>query len=320
MSPMIPIGELPLAAGCNPQQLPDFAPPVPGVRSWRWLADPEVPAEEKAAYREQFCRGYGTVDPEQRGLLVEEVPTEDVILSHLEQDVVCELAGAPAITLRFSAVPEEESAADFPFDGPVAVIGTVPPLQRAVQALGRSLPDDLIRYLGDAGLRSRSAIGVDLDRRWLERVVLAEAASTHIVTVAAKLHLQPYLSIWRVADGRTVVEVVDVTDGQVVARGFGRVGKISTRTCPMVPGSQCGDLCKVYGGPWTSHSMNAMGRWERKRVRMIDALGCDTCGDGAVRFIMGRFVRGGARTITAAPEAGHQSRHSRLVPPLHEPS
>ena len=319
MSPTVPNGELPLAPDCNPQQLPDLAPPVPGVRPWQWLADPDVSGDDKQAYLEQFRRGHGTVDPFERGLLVEEVPEAEVIRSHLTQDIVCELAGAPAVTLRFSAAPEGESSDDFPFAGPLAVIGTVPPVQSSVQVLGRQIPDELRAYLADAGLRSRTAVGVDAGRRWVEPVVISEVADTDYATHAAKLHLQPYHSIWRVVDGRTVVEVVDTATAQVVGRGFGRVGKITTRTCPMIPGAQCGDLCRVYGGPWTSHSIHALARWERKRARMIDALGCDTCGDGAIRLFLGRVMPGGRNGRAAAPEAGRQTRHSRLVAPPEEP-
>ncbi len=320
MSPTLPHAELPLAPDCNPQQLPDLSPPVPGVRPWQWLADPDVPGDDKQAYLEQFRRGFGTVEPFERGLLVAEVPTDEVVRSHLTQDIVCEVAGAPSVTLRFGEASQEESSDDFPFAGAVALIGTVPPVQSAVRALGRQIPGELRASLADAGLRSCTAVGVDAGRRWVEPMVITEVAENDYVTHVAKLHLQPYHSIWRAADGRTVVEVVDTATAQVVARGFGRVGKITTRTCPMIPGSQCGDLCKVYGGPWTSHSIHALARWERKRARMIDALGCDTCGDGAIRLFMGRVMPGGRMGQAAAPEAGRQTRHGRLVPPPQEPN
>ena len=319
MSPSVPASLLPLADGFNPRLLPNLTPPVAGVRSWEWLADPSVDPAQKEAYLEQFRRGPGTVDPCQRGLQIEPLATTDVIDSHLTQDIVWELAGAPPVTVGFGAATEADSTDAWPFSVPVAVIGTVAPSRDAVRALGRRVREELTAYLIDLGIRLRTATAVDAGRRWHEPVVIADCTVESIVRTAAHLHLQPFYSVWRVVGSRTVVEVVDVATGDVVAQGFGRVGRLSTRTCPMIPGSQCGDLCKVTGGPWTSHSIHAMARWEKKRARMVDALGCDTCGDAAITLFMGKVMGGGRRTYSAAPEPGRQSRHDRLVAPEVEP-
>jgi hypothetical protein len=319
MSPTVPASLVPLAEGFNPRHLPNLTPPVAGVRSWEWLADPSVAPEQKQAYLEQFRRGIGTVDPFERGLLVEPLPRAEVVDSHLTQDIVWELAGAPPVTVRFGAATNTESTGDFPFSGPVAVIGTVAPSRDAVRALGRRIREELTAYLAEQGIRLRTATAVDAGRRWHEPIVIAEYVEESFVRIAARLHLQPFYSVWRVVGGRTHVEVVDVATGDVVAHGYGRVGQLGTRTCPMIPGSQCGDLCRAYGGPWTSHSIHAMARWEQKRARMIDALGCDTCGDGAITLFMGEVMGGGRWTHSAAPEPGRQSRHDRLVAPEVEP-
>jgi hypothetical protein len=319
MSPTVPASLLPLAEGFNPRHLPNLTPPVVGVRSWEWLADPSVAPEQKQAYLEQFRRGSGTVDPFERGLLVEPLPRTEVIESHLTQDIVWELAGAPPMMLRFGAATDTDSTEAFPFAGPVAVIGTVAPSRDAVPALGRRIGEELAAHLAERGVRLRTATAVDAGRRWHEPVVIVEYVEEWVVRTAARLHLQPYYSVWRVAGSRTVVEVVDVATGDVVSRGLGRVGQLGARTCPMIPGSQCGDLCRAYGGPWTSHAIHAMARWEKKRARMIDALGCDTCGDGAITLFMGKVMPGGRRTLSAAPESGRQSRYDRLVAPEVEP-
>lgn len=320
MSPSVPAYQLPLADGFNPQHLPDVAPPVAGVRSWEWLADSSVDPAEKKAYLEQRPPAFGTVDPYERGLLVEPLPAAEVIGSHLSQYLVCALGGAPPVTVQFSAAPEPESNGVTPFSVPVAVIGTVAPSRLAVAALGRRMGEELTAHLAGLGIRLRAAIAVDVTRRWFEPVVVADYTQEFLVRSAAALHLQPYYSVWRVVEGRTVIEVVKVATGDVVGRGFGRLGQVGTRTCPLIPGSQRGDLCKAIGGPWTSGSIHAMARWEKKRARMVSALGCDTCGDGAITVFMGKVWSGGRWTVSVAPDPGRQSRHDRLVAPPEEPS
>ena len=319
MFPSLTASLLPLAEGFNPRRLPDLTPPVAGVRSWEWLADRSVEPEHKQAYLEQFRRGFGTVDPFERGLLVEPLPRTDVVDSHLTQDIVWELAGAPPVTVGLGAAAEAESTDSWPFSVPVAVIGTVAPSRTSVSALGRNIREELTAHLAEQGIRWRTATAVDAGRRWHEPVVIAEYVEESMVRSAARLHLQPFYSVWRVEGGVTRVDVVEVATGDVVARGHGRIGQLVTSTCPMIPGSRCGDLCRAYGGPWTSSAIHAMARWEKKRARMIDALGCDTCGDGAITLFAGKVISGGRRTLSAAPEPGRQSRHDRLVAPEVEP-
>jgi hypothetical protein len=320
MSPSVPAFQLPLADGFNPQHLPDVAPPVAGVRSWEWLADRSVDPAEKQAYLEQRRPAFGTVDPHERGLLVEPLPAAEVIASHLSQDIVCALGGAPPVSVRFSAAAEPASNGVSPFSVPVAVIGTVAPARDAVAALGRRFGEELTAHLAGLGLRSRTAIAVDVARRWSEPVVITDYSREFLVRSAAQLHLQPYYSVWRVDESRTVIEAVEAATGDVVGRGFGRLGKVGTRTCPLIPGSQCGDLCKTNGGPWTSASIHAMARWEKKRARMLTALGCDTCGDGSITVFVGKVWPGGRWTVSVAPEPGLQSRHDRLVAPPEAPA
>ena len=100
---------------------------------------------------------------------------------------------------------------------------------------------------------------------------------------------------------------------KVVASRAADLHQVSVRTCPLIPGSGCGDLCEMYGGPWGSRAITAASRWESRRARMIRALGCDTCGDGAIKVFAGKLFAGGRATIPIRPDISTPTRHDRLV-------
>jgi hypothetical protein len=113
------------------------------------------------------------------------------------------------------------------------------------------------------------------------------------------------------------VEVVDLADplaGRVIARGAADLRRIVLRTCPMISGSVCGDLCEQYGGPWVSRSITAATRWEARRARMIRALGCDTCGDGAIKVFTKKVLGSTRQGISIRPDTQAPTRHDRLEP------
>jgi len=113
---------IPLAHGFDPQALPPLAEPVAGTKPWQWLADPEVDPDLKSAYIQERVTGFGTVDPHERGLRHRPLPEEDVIASHLTQDVFFTFAGAPQVRVCL----RQGTVGVFPFDAPVAIVGTAP--------------------------------------------------------------------------------------------------------------------------------------------------------------------------------------------------
>jgi hypothetical protein len=339
---MSPLNRLALAPGFNPQSLPDVAPPVPESRPWRWLAERAADSAEHEAYRAayransrdgraapeptelqaylaRFVAGFGTVDPTDRMVVLQPRPAERVIASHLAQDVVFDFDGAPLVTVRLSAASPDESEGSFPFAGPVAIVGTIPPSRCAVQALGRNLRRELQSHLDGCGIRHLRAVAVDSGRRWLEDALIVDYADGEQVRFAARLFLQPYLTVWRWQDGRSILEVVDLAEWpaeRVVASGHASLGRLGHRPCPLIPGAGSADLCQMHGGPWVSRSIRAASRWEDKRSRMLAAVGCDTCGDGAVKVFCGRplrVVQGGRNTHRVRLDEGVQSRHDELV-------
>ncbi len=342
---MSPHNVLALAPGFNPQSLPEVAPPVPGARPWQWLAERSAdPAEREAfdererrlgraadpalppleptelqTYLARFVAGVGTVDPTDRDLAVRPLPRERVIASHLDQDVVFDFNGAPHVTVRLSPATADGSAGAFPFTGPVAIIGTVPPSSQAMPALGRNLREELQAHLDGYRIGHARAVALDRGRRWLEHALIVDYTEGWRVRHAARLFLQPFLTVWRREDGRSVLDVVDLGEGQqenVVATGYASLGRVGHRPCPLIPGAGSADLCKMHGGPWVSRSITAAARWERKRSRLVGTLGCDTCGDCSIKVFGGKHLRvlgGGRSTQDVRLDDGTQTRHDELV-------
>jgi len=57
-----------------------------------------------------------------------------------------------------------------------------------------------------------------------------------------------------------------------------------------------------YGGPWVARSITAATRWEARRARMIRALGCDTCGDGAIKVFTKQVLGSTRQGISIRPD------------------
>jgi hypothetical protein len=128
---------------------------------------------------------------------------------------------------------------------------------------------------------------------------------------------QPFLSVWRPdpAHPRGVGDVIELGGPRrdtIVATGPAQLHRVGIRTCPMIPDAGCGDLCTMYGGPWVSRSITAATRWEARRARMIRALGCDTCGDGAIKLFAGQVLGGKRQGIPIRPDTSTPTRHDRL--------
>ncbi len=171
------------------------------------------------------------------------VPTEAVIASHLRQDVQFEFDGAPPVTARLSACDEDASDVGvFPFTGPVAIIGSTPPASAAERALGRHLVEEIEAALQQQGIDSRRALAVDRARRWIDPSLLVDYTQDLEVRLAARVHLQPFLSVWRPDPDHAagVIDVIDLADlnGRVTASGPARLGRITTATCPVIPGTK----------------------------------------------------------------------------------
>lgn len=271
-----------------------------------------------------------------RELALEPRSRDDVVAGYLNQHVFFEFPGAPGVRARLSAVPSEVgvesapgkdstpgggggSAVGFPFAGPIAIVGTSPPAGVAAAVVGRQLGEELADFLAGRGIESWQAVAVDGQREWLDHVLLVDCTDPGMVFTMAAVHVHPFLSVWR-ADPSThagILEVVDLADplnGRVVSRGEADLRRVVLRTCPLIPGSSCGDLCEQYGGPWVSRSITAATRWEARRARMIRALGCDTCGDGAIKVFAKEVLGSTRQGISIRPDTNTPTRHDRLVP------
>lgn len=328
-----------LAVGFDPVVLPELAPPIKGVRPWTWLADPETPDVARSRYEARHVHGHGTVDDPARELALEPRSRDEVVTGYLNQHVYFEFPGAPGVRAWLTAVPAvggetgagsapggdpvaaggDGAGVGFPFTGPIAIVGTTPPAGVAASVVGRRLGEELADFLAGRGIESWPAVAVDSQREWVDHVLLVACTDPGMVFTAAAVHVQPSVSVWR-ADPTTAagnVEVVDLADpvvGRVVARGAADLRRVVLRTCPMIPGSSCGDLCEQYGGPWVSRSITAGTRWEARRARMIRALGCDTCGDGAIKVFTKEVLGSTRQGISIRPDTNTPTRHDRLKP------
>lgn len=329
------------AGGFDPVTLPVLAQPVRGVRPWTWLADPDTPDGARARYLARHVRGHGTVDPSARDLTLVPRGRDEVVAGHLGQHVFFDFPGDPGVRARLAAGPADSSGCGegvvrpvggaglpiggvgvrmgFPFTGPVAIVSVTPPAGVAASVVGRSLGEELADFLAGRGIGLWPGVAVDPDREWVDPVLLVASSDPGTVFTAAAVHAQPFVSVWR-ADPTTavgVVEVVDLADplaGRVVARAAADLRRVAVRTCPMIPGSGCGDLCEQHGGPWVSASITAATRWEARRARMIRALGCDTCGDGAIKVFASQVYGPRRQGIPIRPDTNTPTRHDRLEP------
>lgn len=305
---------LQLATGFNPQSLPVLVPPVPGVRPPGWLVSPETQEAELTAYLGQFVVGHGKVDPTDLELAQVSRSREEVVAGFLSQRVRIRFGGAPSIYCDLSA--GTDPVGGFPFRGPVAVIGTTTPAGQAVA--GRVLGEELADLLAGRGIPVMPVVAVAQDHEWLDHCLLVDYRDPVAVRLAAVTHLQPFLTVWRAdSTGAGVLEVVDLADpmaGTVVGRAPAVLGQLAARPCPMLPGAGCGQLCKLHGGPWVSRSITAAMRWEIRRDRMIRALGCDTCGDGAIRIAFDRAWPAGRWAVPGRPDSAVPTRYERVVP------
>jgi hypothetical protein len=325
-----------LAAGFDPESLHELSPPARGVRPWTWLADPDTPDDARSRYLARHVRGHGTVDDPARELALQPRSRDEVVAGYLNQHVFFDFSGAPGVSARLSAVPGKVGAVTtpdedagsvegrasslaFPFAGPVAIVGTTPPAGVATSVVGRRLGEELADFLAGRGIESWHAVAVHPQREWVDHVLVVACTDPGTVFTAAAVLAQPFVSVWR-ADPTTpagIVEVVDLADPvgrRVVARGAADLRRADLRTCPLIPGSGCGDLCEQYGGPWVSRSITAATRWEARRARMIRALGCDTCGDGAIKVFAKEVFGSKRQGISIRPDTNTPTRHDRLVP------
>jgi hypothetical protein len=312
---------LELIDGFDPGLLSEAAAPVPDARPWQWLADPDRTEDEILAYDRRFVVGFGTVDPSDLDLRLEPRSRAEVIAGHLAQQVFLELPDGSTVVLQPAAAATAGGgapAAGFAFRGPVAIIGTTVPAEAAAQAVGVSVGQSLTDLLVGRAVQCWQALAVDPGREWIDPAVIAPAAAITAVTMAAASHWQPFLTVWRpdITHPFGVLEVVELggqAPAPVVATAPAVLQRLSAHPCPMIPGARPGELCRKHGGPWVSRSIRAAMRWEERRARMIRALGCDTCGDGAITLFNGRVLGGRRQAIPVRPDVSAPTRHDRLV-------
>lgn len=268
------------------------------------------------------------MDPTDRDLELWARLRKQVIAGYLAQHVFLDLPGDPLVRLRLTTGTRKEAAdtheagplsagAGFPFTGPVAIIGTTVPARSAVAATGRAVSAELVDFLAGRGIETWTGMAVDRRREWIDPVVVAPATEVVEVSTAAEVLWQPFLSVWRPDPAHPwgavdVVELGGPWREAVVASAPAQLHRVDVRVCPLIPDAGCGDLCTMHGGPWVSRSITAATRWEARRARMIRALGCDTCGDGAIKLFAGQVLGGKRQGIPIRPDTSTPTRHDRL--------
>lgn len=146
-----------------------------------------------------------------------------------------------------------------------------------------AIQSELIDRLILRGIDAESGYAVGFLRTFVEPVVYATGMdSADALGFARRAGLEYYVE-------RTPDRVY------VLSRKGRRVGEAEPcyaegpGVCVM-PNPDPGQVCRLRRRPYGRHTLNASLEWRRDRVRLIAALGCDTCEVGQLRFLDGPGV------------------------------
>lgn len=299
---------LPWRADFDPLSVPAVPAGDREVRSARWLADATTDREELQEYLRERVRDCLGNDPTDADLKLQPRSDQEIRLGFVEQDVVLRLAGR-----EFTLGGGGEPTGQPPFEGPMAVIGSAEPAGRS--ATGSSVAD-LQDYLAGRGYECLRATAVDFDRTWTDDCVIVAYTDRTELHAAALAYGQPFVLVWT-SDGTEpgtlqLIELTGGLEGRLLAEFPAVLRRLDVRACPVLRDARPGDVCRMHGGPWVSRSVQAAANWERRRARMIRALGCDTCANGSFTVVGSQLVRG-RRAVLTGPQPPASNRYQRAI-------
>jgi hypothetical protein len=145
-----------------------------------------------------------------------------------------------------------------------------------------------IAYLAEQDVTGVPGFAIGARRSWVEPVVLGLDMSEPFARMfAAEGGLGHFVAVRN--DGVAVLTV----QGAVCGQGTLHIPD-ETGVCVM-PNEQPGKVCIMRGGPYGSRAIEASADWTEERIRLIAALGCETCEQGRLYGFgrEGRVVTGG---------------------------
>lgn len=251
-------------------QIPSDPGPPEWVRNWRWLADHV--GEESAEYLQEcdergMAPSFGVVPYVHRDIEMQPV-SDGVVLDEFGKQQTLITCGLDRFRLSPATHPGDGPC---PLTGPVAFVSLSHPMPTRHDSGGLLPVPDGWPVAG----------AIDGRKRWTDRMVVAAPGPA---MDRARATGQPFVLVWRPGHGHGSLEVVDVGTGCVLSSTAAVLTR-ATVACPMIPGAPCGQLCKKYGGPWVAQSIRGSARWSAERANRLADVGCDTCGDGAIRVI-----------------------------------
>jgi hypothetical protein len=274
-------------------------PPESWVRDWRWLLE-NVGEPAQAYIEEMEERGLGPVFG--RNLCAD----FRVALAPVPDAVVRAEFATQEIVFVHDRVRYRLAVADGSVDGPCPITADVGFLSLTRRVEGAPQTDVLWSAPPDWPV-----IGaIDADRRWTDQMAAGEPEA---VWARARETDQLCYVRWRVGPGHGCLDVVDIATGDVTASGPARLSR-AILTCPLIPAAPCGQLCRLYGGPWVGRSIHAAARWSANHANRLVDVGCDTCGDGSV--MVGPMAHGQPRLYAGweAPGAIDVKTGREMVP------
>ncbi|MBK6763000.1 MAG: hypothetical protein IPG68_06880 [Micrococcales bacterium] len=272
---------IPLAAGFD-AHVPAEPAPGPHIRSWQWLL------EHAGRQAEDYVRHLADagLEPDFGRNRCHE---RWVALAAVPDDLVRAEFATQAIVLRHAGVRYRLAPVSRPVAAPCPIAAEVAFVSLTGRVEGH--PTEEFRWPAPPGWRVVGAMDAAL--RWTDQMVAADPAAAF---EQARVTDQPYLVAWRVGPGQGTLDVMEVATGTVISSRPAALTR-AVLPCPLIPGAGCGQLCRLYGGPWVSRSITAAARWTANRSNRLGDVGCDTCGDGAVNVglkVDGRYrVRAG---------------------------
>lgn len=259
----------PFAASFDPQQLEAEPGPEPWMRDWPALIGCSD-AERRAYLEELKARGlepeFGYRAPMEQQIGLSPDSHSGNARSFIEQSVIFDHEGA---TYRLTAV-EDVPPGPCPIDAPVGFASLTPRSTKLETEIPQLLvPPETSLVVG----------AIHSTKQWTDQMAVADPLA---VKGWVRAQEQPYVLLWEPGAGHGTLKVFSVQQKYVAATAPARLS-LAQRPCPMIEDSVCGQFCRMYGGPWVSAAIVAFGRWNAERTNRLADVGCDTCGNGALR-------------------------------------
>ena len=197
---------------------------------------------------------------------------EDVLQSFIENTVVLEIDG-----VKYEVFPDRDSSNEGPCPSGYVVSAVCGPVTTVWERLLADR-DWLLDDFEEHWLRAHSAWCVDARRVWVEPAMFVDTL-LHEVSVGdfdsrffAHCRRRGIPFVVRIEGPRyTVISTHNEEELLSVSYELRRVEEL----CRVDDGGQ---VCELYGGPWTSASRAAASMWFQRRTRLVAAYGCSVCG------------------------------------------